>query len=87
MQTSDGVGAVKLLPDSKGYYVISIKDEYYQYQLDELLKPKTPEQELLDEISDLAFNQFNDDSYDLTHNAYYLAEKLISKYYIKKKPQ
>ena len=48
VQTSDGVGSVKLLPDSKGYYVISIKDEYYQYQLDELSKPKTPEQELRD---------------------------------------
>lgn len=87
VQTSDGVGAVKLLPDSKGYYVISIKDEYYQYQFDELSKPKTPEQELRDEISDLAFNQFNDDSYDLTHNSYYLAEQLISKYNITKKPQ
>ena len=50
-------------------------------------KPKTPEQELRDEISDLAFNQFNDDSYDLTHNSYYLAEQLISKYDITKKPQ
>lgn len=48
VQTSDGVGSVKLLPDSKGYYVISIKDEYYQYQLDELSKPKAPEQELRD---------------------------------------
>jgi len=52
VQTSDGVGTVKLLPDSKGYYVISIKDEYYQYQFDELSKPKTPEQELHDDIAE-----------------------------------
>ena len=85
--TSDGKGVVKLLPDSKGYYVVSVNGEYYQYQIDELSKPKTPEEELRDEISDLAFNQFNDDSYDLMHNSYYLAEQFISKYNITKKPQ
>lgn len=60
-------------------------DEYCTAKISELQKPKTPEQELCDEISDLAFNQFNDDSYDLTHNSYYLAEQLISKYNITKK--
>ncbi len=50
-------------------------------------KPKPPEEELRDELTDLAFNQFNDDSYDLTHNAYYLASSLIDKYNITKKPQ
>ena len=62
--------------------------EYHtEIAVSKLQKPKTPEQELRDEISDLAFNQFNDDSYDLTHNSYYLAEQLISKYNITKKPQ
>ena len=65
-----------------------VKNDYGNYvtvYVGHLVKPKTPEQELRDEISDLAFNQFNDDSYDLTHNSYYLAEQLISKYNIKKK--
>lgn len=60
VQTSDGVGTVKLLPDSKGYYVISIKDEYYQYQFDELSKPKTPEQELR-EFLHLLWRENNED--------------------------
>ena len=44
--TSDGNGVVRLLPDSKGYYVVSVNGEYYQYQIDELSKPKTPAEEL-----------------------------------------
>ena len=79
VQTSDGVGEVKLLPDSKGYYVISIKDEYYQYQFDELSKPKTPEQELRDDI-EYAIHHFEGDK---------VAGRkwLMSKYNITKKPQ
>jgi len=46
--TSDGNGVVRLLPDSKGYYVVSVNGEYYQYQIDELSKQKAPEEELFD---------------------------------------
>lgn len=56
VETSYGNGVVKLLPDSKGYYVVSINGEYYQYQLDELSKPKTPEEELCDDIADIIDN-------------------------------
>lgn len=79
----------KLLALTKEYAILSQgqREQHFHLNSWSLVKPKTPEQELRDDISDLAFNQFNDDSYDLTHNAYYLAEKLISEYDIKKKPQ
>lgn len=91
VQTSDGVGTVKLLPDSKGYYVISIKDEYYQYQLDELSKIKTPEQELRDEL--VEFIDRNDSVWK-GENHYnpvpvtvheFIADAILSKYNITKK--
>lgn len=82
VQTSDGAGSVKLLPDSKGYYVISIKDEYYQYQLDELSKPKTPEQELRDELISAM-----DDSNTAFQYAEYLSKYLLDQYELIKKPQ
>lgn len=50
-----------------------------------LKKPRAPEEELRDELVDLAFNQFNDDSYDLNYNAYCLASDLMERYSITKK--
>ena len=81
-QTSDGVGIVELLPDTKGYYVVSVGGEYYQYQIDELSKPKTPEEELRDDILDC-------DNFAITESkANQLANWLTNKgYEIKKKPQ
>ena len=79
-------GEVKALSDGLAW----IKNEYGNYcseYVSSLQKPKTPEEELRDEIADLAFNQFNDDSFDLTHNSHYLASDLMSKYNITKKPQ
>lgn len=51
VETSDGVGVVKLMQDVRGYYVVSINGEYYQYLIDELSKPKTPEEELRELLS------------------------------------
>lgn len=80
--TSDGNGMVKLLPDSKGYYVVSINGEYYQYQIDELSKPKTPEEELRDELIDLIEN-----TADVGASTEELVETMFSLYNITKKPQ
>ena len=48
--TSDGTGIVMLTSDKVGYFVVSIDGEYYQYKVDELQKPKTPEEALRDDI-------------------------------------
>ena len=50
----------------------------------ELKKPKTPEEELRDELISLASNHFNDNRYDLTHNSYYLVSALMDNYNITK---
>lgn len=86
VETSDGNGVVKLLADSKGYYVVSVNDEYYQYQIDELSKPKTPEEELRDEIIEV----INNDVYKGVYSKEILsvfADALMSKFEITKKPQ
>lgn len=83
--TSDGKGVVRLLSDSKGYYVVSINDEYYQYQLYQLEKPKTPEQELRDELVELALSHIENKEHPIEANAYYLVSEIIEKYI--KKPQ
>lgn len=85
VEVSTGVGVIVLGPDNGGIYVIDINGDYAVRDIDGIKKPKTPEQELRDDIADLAFNQFNNDSYDLTHNSYYLASLLIDKYKITKK--
>ncbi|ANI22059.1 hypothetical protein PP586_gp42 [Pseudoalteromonas phage vB_PspS-H40/1] len=78
--TSDGNGVVRLLPDSKGYYVVSVNGEYYQYQIDELSKPKTPEEELRDDVAQLI------DGAAIIESKF-LARALMAKYNITKKPQ
>lgn len=89
--TSDGNGVVKLLPDSKGYYVVSINGEYYQYQLYELEKPKTTEQELRDEIINCIHNHneiWRDNNNEMEVSVYeFVGDALLSKYNITKKPQ
>lgn len=85
VQTSDGVGIVELLPDTKGYYVVSVGGEYYQYQIDELSKPKTPEDELRDDIVWLTIKHMENKSYPIENNAYFLFNDLMGKYNITKK--
>ena len=89
--TSDGNGVVRLLPDSKGYYVVSVNGEYYQYQIDELSKPKTPEEELRDEVTELVWkaNDLWTDTKAVQQVSVqeFVAAKLIDKYNITKKPQ
>lgn len=60
---------------------------YDTVRVDAMYKPKTPEEELRDELMDATINSMSDDSYDLTHNAYYLISNLMEKYKITKKPR
>jgi len=82
VETDDGVGVVKLMQDVRGYYVVSVNGEYYQYQIDELSKPKTPEQELRDELISAM-----DNSNTAFQYAEYLAKYLLDQYTLTKKPQ
>lgn len=86
VETSDGNGVVKLLPDSKGYYVVSVDGEYYQYLIDELSKPKTPEEELRDEIIRVIHDDVYNGMYGKESFAVF-ADALMSKFEITKKPQ
>lgn len=54
--TPDGKGVVKLPKDSTGCYVVSINAVYLQYNLMEMEKPKTPEEELRGELVDIIDN-------------------------------
>ena len=85
--TSDGNGVVKLLPDSKGYYVVSVIDEYYQYQVDDLSKPKTPEQELRDELKEIIHTAMTNNFGFLNGTDSKLVDYMIDNYNITKKPQ
>jgi hypothetical protein len=83
---SDEVGYVRLMPDSKGYYVIEVDGEYSQLTIEEFEKPKTPEEELRDDI----VQTIHDDVYDGALGKQYLevfANALMNKYNINKKPQ
>lgn len=82
--TSDGNGVVRLLPDSKGYYVVSVNGEYYQYQIDELSKPKTPEEELRDDIGVYLCEKYN---FITGAESLEITDTLLMKYNITKKPQ
>lgn len=50
-------------------------------------KPKTPEEELRDDIIDLTLSHMENKSHPIEANAYYLFSDLIDKYNITKKPQ
>lgn len=80
--TSDGNGVVKLLADSKGYYVVSVDGEYYQYLIDELSKPKTPEEEELIDKIESVFRTFSANDY-LRGRQRELAIKFIDDFNIK----
>ena len=86
VQTSDGVGIVELLPDTKGYYVVSVDGEYYQYQIDELSKPKTPEEELRDELIEY-LNELGISARYYFGGNELAADELLKSYNITKKPQ
>lgn len=85
--TSDGKGVVRLLSDSKGYYVVSVDGEYYQYQIDELSKPKTPEQELRDELKEIIHTAMTNNFGFLNGTDSKLVDYMIDSYNITKKPQ
>lgn len=78
VQTSIGEGEVKLMPDGRGLYIACVDGDYYAFSIEQLSKPKTPEQELRDELT--VVMQRN-----LTYDQ--IVTDLIDKYDIKKKPQ
>lgn len=51
VQTSTGGGVVVTLPDKNGMYVVMIDGCYRAHSIDSIKKPKTPEEELRDEIA------------------------------------
>lgn len=48
----------------------------------DIRKPKTPEEELRDELMEMATTAMSDKSFDLAHNCYYLVSGLMHKYKI-----
>lgn len=81
----DDVGIVKLPADAQDYYIVEVNGLYKQCRFGELSKPKTPEQELCDEVND-CINDFQcqymereDIDYDK------LAEYILSRFNITKK--
>lgn len=74
----------KLLALTKQYAIISQGEEEQHLQLVnwKLTKAKTPEEELRDELMEMATTAMSDDSYDLDHNCYYLISGLMKKYKI-----
>ena len=87
VHTNFGKGVVKLLPDSKFCYVIEINGNYHQLKHNELLKPKTPEEELRDEL-DECISDFQCQYHEREDIEYErLAGYILSKYNITKKPQ
>ena len=90
VDTETGLSAVKLLPDTQGYYVVeTIQGEdaglYMQYQIDDLSKPKTEDEILRDKLIELTLNHMENKSHPIEANAYYLVSEIIEKYI--KKPQ
>ena len=71
-------GAVKLPPDTQGYYVVAVDGIYTQCKFGELSKPKTPEEELMGEL------HYHFDKYTFTDQA---INELPLKFNITKKPQ
>ena len=77
-------------PDKNGIIIVKSTDEdsideYKKVSLNALKKPLTPEEKLRDELINTTIKVMSDDSYDLTHNAYYLISGLMKIYDIKKK--
>ena len=77
-------------PDKNGIIIVKSTDEdsideYKKVSLNALKKPLTGEEELRDELINTTIKVMSDDSYDLTHNAYYLISGLMKIYDIKKK--
>ena len=82
VQTSSGKGFVMMAPDNHGLYVIDIKGYHSLLSINELKKPKTPEEEFRDELSSTINESIN---MDASNNAF--VDMLMDKYDIKKKPQ
>lgn len=75
-------GEVKALSDGLAW----IKNEYGNYcseYVSSLQKPKTPEEDLRDDIVWLTIKHMENKSYPIESNAYYLFSDLIRKYKIK----
>lgn len=83
VQTSVGNGAIALGEDKNGMYIVMIDGCYRAMAIDALKKPKTPEEELRDDLMDMATTAMSNNDFDLEHNCYYLVSGLMKKYNIK----
>ena len=75
-------------PDEQGIVIVESLDSdlgsvYKRVSLKALKKPKTPEEELRDDIIELTLKHMENTSHPVEANAYYLFSDLISKYSIK----
>lgn len=84
VQTNFGKGVVELPPDVKGCFVVQVNGGYLQLKRDEFSKPKTPEQELRDELVELTLSHMENKDHPIEANAYYLVSEIIEKYITKK---
>ena len=82
VQTSAGKGNVELLPDSIGNYIVEINGVFFPMLIDELQKPKTPEEELRDEMIEHIASKIK-----ITNHPIKQAEILFDEFNITKKPQ
>tara|TARA_R110002049_G_scaffold297332_2_gene486209 strand:- start:2091 stop:2837 length:747 start_codon:yes stop_codon:yes gene_type:complete len=89
--SGNGILAIKK-PGDNGVVIVECNDEgcgrvYKRVSLSALQKPKTPEEELRDDIIELTLSHMENKSHPIEANAYYLFSDLLSKYNITKKPQ
>ncbi|AVM33030.1 hypothetical protein [Pseudoalteromonas phage PHS3] len=79
-------GVVKISEQDKdGMIVCDFDGEYALTYKSDLSKPKTPEDELRDDIVWLTIKHMENKSYPIENNAYYLFSDLMGKYNITKK--
>lgn len=91
VQTSIGEGEIKLMPDGRGLYIACVDGDYYAFSIEQLSKPKTPEQELRDDL--MEFIDGKNQSWikngrghiDSTTVFEFISDALINEYNITKK--
>lgn len=58
VQTSVGAGTIRLMPDKLGHFIVEIDGVFCSMNIEQLSKPKTPEEELRDDIKQEVFSSF-----------------------------
>ena len=77
--------------DGVNVWCLDSEGDYLTFNISELKKPPTPEEELKiklkDNLVDTTIRFMSDDKNELPENAYFLVDVLMNKYDIKKKPE